>query len=184
MRTVEQKIYLFEELSEEAKQRVIDDYRYINVEYDDWWSDTYEMFKEECEDIGIDVTDIKFSGFASQGDGASFGGNIENIDKFLKHIGIDLLNNVSDLLTIEFVRDVWNYCHKYTCSTYVRFDDDIETKVLDDIEYKVEELRQELCDKLYKYLENSYDYLTSDEAIEEALVGTEYEFYEDGQRFY
>lgn len=184
MRTAEQKIYLFEELSEDVKQRVIDDYRYINVKYDDWWSDTFEMFKEECEDIGIYVNDIKFTCFAPHGDGASFVGRVENIDKFLKHIGIDFLNSVSDLLTIEFVRDVWNYCHKYTCSTYVRFDDDIETMVLDDIEYKAEEMRQELCDKLYEYLENSYDYLISDEAIAEALVSTEYEFYEDGQRFY
>jgi hypothetical protein len=42
----------------------------------DWWDCEYEAFKERCEGMRIDVEDISFSGFCSQGDGAAFSGRI------------------------------------------------------------------------------------------------------------
>jgi len=54
---------------------LIDKHRDINTDYD-WWEGVYEDFKRVAKILGFDV-DLKnvfFSGFCSQGDGASFTG--------------------------------------------------------------------------------------------------------------
>ena len=67
--------YEFSELGEEAKQRVIERNRdYAAV--DEWWDSTYEYWKEELERLGFHNAKINFSGFYSQGDGASFEADI------------------------------------------------------------------------------------------------------------
>jgi len=38
----------------------------------DWWDHTYDTWKSALAQIGFDNADISFSGFWSQGDGASF----------------------------------------------------------------------------------------------------------------
>jgi hypothetical protein len=38
----------------------------------EWWDTSYDMWKEALEQIGFSEPDISFSGFCSQGDGASF----------------------------------------------------------------------------------------------------------------
>lgn len=42
---------------------------------------------------------------------------------------------------------------------------------------------EDLCHELYKSLEKEYEYLNSDEAVDESLIVNEYEFDEDGNRF-
>lgn len=42
----------------------------------DWWEDSFDTFKELGEAFGFDITDIDFSGFSSQGDGACFEGTL------------------------------------------------------------------------------------------------------------
>lgn len=53
----------------------IDEHRDINVHHE-WWDSVYEHFSQICGIIGIDVDhdEPSFSGFWSQGDGASFTG--------------------------------------------------------------------------------------------------------------
>lgn len=65
---------LFEELSEEAKQ-VVRENNERSLDYV-WWEFTYEDFVSVLAlmDIEVDMSDISFSGFSSQGDGASWMG--------------------------------------------------------------------------------------------------------------
>lgn len=54
---------------------LIEEHRYWNVDHgSDWYECTFEDFIEVASAFGIEVTkeDISFSGFSSQGDGASF----------------------------------------------------------------------------------------------------------------
>ena len=53
----------------------IDEHRDINT-HDDWYDGVYEDFKMICEILGIDLDEQEpsFSGFCSQGDGASWTG--------------------------------------------------------------------------------------------------------------
>lgn len=45
------------------------------------------------------------------------------------------------------------------------------------------EALRDLARWLYRQLEREYDYLTSDEAVDEAIVANEYSFTVDGKRF-
>jgi hypothetical protein len=83
------KRYKFNQLSEQAKQRVRDHHT-EGLDYE-WWDYQYADFVETARLLGVEVDtkyregadgkivedpDISFSGFWSQGDGASFSGNL------------------------------------------------------------------------------------------------------------
>lgn len=69
--------YTFEELSDEAKEVAISHYREHNYG-DTFWSECIiEDAKEVAALMGIDIEDIYWSGFYSQGDGAMFTGSYE-----------------------------------------------------------------------------------------------------------
>lgn len=74
----EKESYSFEELSPDAQENALENNRDINVDYDGWEDGVTEGFKEDMREIGIDDIEISFSGFYSQGDGASF--TSEDID--------------------------------------------------------------------------------------------------------
>ena len=80
--------FKFDELSDSAKDRARDDARYNDVQ-DEWWDAVYEDAVRTGSILGIEIstttrrtgsgksyetTDIFFSGFSSQGDGACFSG--------------------------------------------------------------------------------------------------------------
>lgn len=193
MRKITKGVYLFNELSEDAKKRAISDNYNINTDYD-WYDTILFDFIDECEKIGIaiDYNDISFSGFYSQGDGASFEGEVcHNVSTFLKHIGIELPENIAKCIYIRFVRIPHCGCHEYTCKTELEagFDEygaDVETEyseILEIIEKRAEQVRLDLCNKLYRDLEQMYEDLTSDEGIASTLIANEYEFYENGERY-
>lgn len=56
-------------------QEFLDQHRNINVDYE-WWDCTYDDFRQICNILGIelDKDEPSFSGFWSQGDGASWTG--------------------------------------------------------------------------------------------------------------
>jgi len=143
----EEKSYTFDELSPEAKQNAIDLNRDRNTEYDDWWQPIIEGFVEEMEEIGMTNVECEFSGFYSQGDGASFTGEVNDNDKFLKSVGINLfypeliglgnrlsnkietvVNEISENIRITIERYNSRHYHYNTISANVEIigDDDIE----------------------------------------------------------
>ena len=72
----------FEELSEQAKDKVRDWYA---DDLDAFWAEPIiEHVKEEGIEHGFDICDIYWSGFSSQGDGASWDGAVDT-PAFLKH---------------------------------------------------------------------------------------------------
>ena len=66
-------------------QAFIDKHRDFNVGHD-WWDSTYDNFNHICEILGIDLDkdEPSFSGFWSQGDGASWTGSYRAIKGFDK----------------------------------------------------------------------------------------------------
>lgn len=57
---------------------------------DNWWNDTNQAWKEALEQIGFHDPEISFSGFWSQGDGASFTSGYVQVDKLLTFLGAPL----------------------------------------------------------------------------------------------
>jgi hypothetical protein len=62
---------------------LIEKHRDINTDYD-WWDCTYDHFAEDMRIKHIEVDKMLFSGFWSQGDGASFTGSISDSKAFME----------------------------------------------------------------------------------------------------
>ena len=84
----EEETYSFEELSPEAQKNALNNSRDINVDYQGWEDGVTEGFKEDMGEIGIDDIEINYTGFNSQGDGASFTSDDIDTRKLFDAIGI------------------------------------------------------------------------------------------------
>lgn len=181
---------------------VMERYRDINVDHD-WWDCTYDYWKSRLARLGVDVDEISFSGFWSQGDGASFTGNVRTtkIKRFMRIHG--LRERYRPLYTILDQIEAWvgiyrissHYAHPYTVNISADIDDDPnnwidsdtddlrEAMLLElyeqamlwwpDFETDCAEILRGYMDDIYRDLEREYDYLTSDEAVAEAIEANE-----------
>lgn len=211
----------FSELSKEAQSKALDELRDINVQHDSWHSDVIDYFKEEMEKFGLDDVEVSYSGFFSQGDGASFTADVTDTQKFMKEAlllesdeWLDLGDNVkpkdeldalrSDLLDIGFdtrekltpenflisiKRTSSRYYHENTIEGDVDIED-VPESIEDEFPYDryIEKLTEHVTNwarrkskKLYSDLEKEYDFLTSDEEVQETIENNDYEFTEDGE---
>ena len=79
----EDREYSFEELSPEAKTNALEEMRDINIEYQDWHEPIIEDFEEQMKELGVADIEVSYSGFYSQGDGASFTGGVFDTKTFM-----------------------------------------------------------------------------------------------------
>lgn len=74
--TIEVTVYKFEELEGRAKENARN--KLIEWATDhDWYEGVYDWAKEDGAKRGFEIEDIRFSGFWSQGDGASWTGSVD-----------------------------------------------------------------------------------------------------------
>jgi hypothetical protein len=78
----EQTEFSYKELSARAQEKARDWFR-ETLDYE-WWEHTYSYATEQGKERGFDIEDIRFSGFCSQGDGASWTGRVD-LKQFLEH---------------------------------------------------------------------------------------------------
>lgn len=172
MKTKTINCLLFSELNAEQKKRVIENHQYINIDYD-WYSFTLDDWKEKLERQGFLSPEIYFSGFYSQGDGASFTADID-LEKFLSGRRVKAKYATELALYKETGDNVvittsGYYSHEYTMS----IDSDNLSAELED--FILEEAREQ-ARKIYKDLKALYEDLTTDESIAETLEADEYYF--------
>lgn len=206
----DEKTYSFDELTPEAQENAISLNREKSIEGFDWWEDLTSKFENELSEIGLTDFDIQFSGFNSQGDGASFTGRVIDNKKFLtalelnpfrgKNIGLkkfdDAFDEFCENIYITIQRDRGSrYYHENTISALVEPDGEDEitiyltpgvvfdfsvSKLSQDIEEEITEWARKKSKSFYRELENYYDELTSDESIKSELEDGDYEFDESG----
>ena len=180
---------LFSELSEERQAQVIDKNRDCNVSDEFWYEYTLDKWHEILETVGVSDIDIRFSGFWSQGDGASFTGYYSYNKGALKKLKseypdwLELHGIVAALqdtqrdyfYTIEgeIYRSSHFYYHENTVSFSPSHYSEREVKKSD--ENHITDLLRSLMQLIYSDLENEYEYLTSDQAIKESLICSEFE---------
>jgi len=192
----------FKALDKSTQDQILDKYRDINVDYSGWWDATCEMFKEDMASIGIEVDRMYFSGFWSQGDGACFEGRVSHWDNFLASLGYTdpvLIQHFSNHASFHVKHQGHHYYHEncvqfsydlplpafvgdesfaltYGCGEELR--DAVLLNVLstydhDELVDEFEEAFKDHMRDLYKRLEQEYDYLTSDEAVLDALCAND-----------
>jgi hypothetical protein len=188
---IEETIYTIDELREqfpEVYKRVIEKHADINVDHA--WYDCIEYdYTEQLEKIGFYDLKIQFSGFYSQGDGASFSGkwyknsvDLSKVDieelysdkiKQLYYTLLDLTNSCADGF-FNIYRS-GHYYHENTMYIESEFIDEDNEQIPYDEGMILRECRN-IAVELYRSLEEDYNYLTSEPAILETLQMNEYYF--------
>ena len=178
----------------EIKDELIEKHWDINVDHD-WYQYTYDEFKIEMQTKGITVDEMNFTGFYSQGDGASFTGRVDMI-QFLKVHGLEehfmgaTFFAGQGELWADITRGTGRYCHQHSVEatliddTYNNFDDEVRFEVYTrmeevlndewkDLEEEVNKICRGYMQDLYRQLRDEYEALTSKEAIWDTIVANE-----------
>jgi len=94
----------FDDLSNYAKQQAIGEY---GQPPDDWYEEIYERAKEYASERGFVINEIQFSGFHSQGDGASWTGHVDLATFIAYHNTSDAKDYTQYSILAELIRDGW-----------------------------------------------------------------------------
>ncbi len=209
---IEITVYTIDELSDTAKETARAWYREFCLDYE-WYDFVYEDFQTICGILGVtlattpvrlygggtrDKPQVFWTGFSSQGDGASFAGAYSNVRGAAKGIRAhapkdDELHGIADALQAVQRRNFHQlharisqrgrYCHEHTMSIDVERDSPTWQPPTDDAEDTVTEAIRDLARWLYRQLEAEYEHLASDEAIDEDLTANATTFTAAGQHF-
>ena len=201
------KTYQIHELPKESKKTAIEEIKNRDSFYNrgidlDW---LIEAEQDELEvGFGLANVEISFSGFSSQGDGASFVGHVEDIPKFIRAIGIDddildkAMNALVDVYDMYIVRTNSRYFHENTVRFDIEETDDTELILMSgfgigDITIDLNDLLGDIgleakasawvkakSKEIYRELEKAYEDEFSDEAVVEWADYMGIEFDEEG----
>lgn len=183
--------YRFDQLPKSVQREVLVRHNDINVDWD-WYELEYESFKEELIELGLKAEGFNW-GF--------------DRNRFLYMEGLDVVNqslffekaNLSRYEMLLKFDEVGIYdinlsgSYKYE-SNYCSMDiewhsepndspekNDEVNKLIGEMEEKINEFIKELATKFLKQLEESYEYLISDEAIIDTFNANDYRFDIEGR---
>ena len=162
MKTIEIKVYKFEELDKQTKEKVIDNYRNINVEDFQW----YDWIKEDFIRLGLEIRsfDLDRGSFAEI--------HIEDFEQTSKSI----IKQFGDSVAIK--QTAKNYLKelKKIVSNF-KEDEDIERE----LEILDEEYQKEYSEDILSYLRANYEWETSDESVINTIEANDYDFTTEGK---
>ena len=162
MKTIKIKVYKFDELDKQTKEKVIENYRYINVDNTFW----YDCIKEEFNSLGLEIQEFNLD----RGNYAKI--YIDNLEETSKKI----IEEFGDSVLIK--QTAKNYINEYEkIQANFKEDEDIEREV----ELLDEQYEKEYSEDILSYLRSSYDWEISDEAITETIEANDYDFTIDGK---
>jgi hypothetical protein len=169
MRTKTINLYSFNELSEAAKQKAIERLSHINVDYG-WWESTYE----DAENIGLKITSFDLD----RNNHAKGEFNLSAAE-----VAQNILNNHGEncetyKTASSFLEEFNPLFAEYMDESSEHYESSQRDEELVDLE---SEFLNSLLEDYASMLQREYEYLTSEEAIIDALVANKYEFTEEGK---
>ena len=180
MREMTTMVYSFNELSEAAKKRALDAFRYIDVEFN-WYEDTFGTIRTAGKLLGLEIGDIHFDAYLYcifDADYEYARGAVKAIQaEFPRATDLhDVARKLQDLQKRHFYSlscavTEGRTTNRYSC---FRFGEDYDCAELGDIIDDFAHWAQIL-------LRDEYKYLTSDEAVKETIEANGYEFTEGGK---
>lgn len=198
----ETEVFTFEELSECAKEKARDWYKEGNLSYE-WWDSVYEMAETAAKLLGIDIDRktrsssqpaIWFSGFYCQSDYCAIEADYHYRKGSVKAIKAEfpadtelqaIAKGLQDVQKRNFYKlgarmsqtfrnnqsvDVWHSGDNYRD---IGEDEELLADILKDFSHWV-----------FSALEKEYDFLMSDEHVDESILCNEYQFTEDGEIYF
>jgi hypothetical protein len=184
------KAYKASELPADVQEKVCEHYHDIVLELDqDWDQPIIEGIHEELSLYGIEETDIKYSGFFSQGDGLSFTSDIIDTDILIRKLyetGHDIDENTvleSKNMHVFVGRNYSRYVHEKSVIFGVNYEgeDNIDIVHLTNV---INSWKDLMCQMFHSRLENYYLQLTTMESVLEALDENGFIFTESGKRIF
>ena len=151
------KIYKFSELSDEVKEKVIQNNWYVNVDHD-WWDSSY--YDAERVNINIKEFDV---GRASYCHIEFIEYAIDTAKLIIKEHGEKCETHKTANEFLESIKGMDNESEEY--------------------EYACEEFKRSISEDYRIILQKEYEYLTSETAIIDTIEANEYEFTEDGKLY-
>lgn len=203
MRTVEQKVYKFDELSDAAKEVARDWWRQGDDMH--WKEYVYEDADRIAKLIGIEIDQrpyktmggstryepcIWFSGFSSQGDGACFEGrysyakgSVKAIKEYAPedtelHAIAEGLYEIQRKRRWQVTATVKHRGHYYHSGCTEIECDGIDYE--DDADKDVRQLLRDFMDWIYDRLKEEDEYQNDDEQVDDNIRANDYEFEENG----
>ncbi len=189
-------LYHFEELSGEAKKRVLKEFRYVNVEDSCWDDGEIDYWEARLLKCGFINPKIQYSGFSSQGDGASFTCESINFKKLNRLLKLKIPKPLIDHFSGNITRCNHHYYHENTINVNIDLEEleysseirqllaDIITKdVLSRTEREITNFVKESCRTIYRALENLYDSEITDETVIDTIECNDWTFLKDGEFF-
>ena len=169
MKTIEIKLYSYEELSNEAKQKALNKYAQINVECD-WWQSTYE----EAENIGLKLIFFDLDR------------NRHATGKFLlaaNEVAQNILNEhgaeCETYKTAQSFLNEWQpVFNNYMDETHENYESKESEDILSELET---DFLNSLLEDYSIMLQKECEYLQSEEAILETFTANDYTFEENGK---
>jgi hypothetical protein len=175
-----------------TKDELIEKYRYVNVEYEDWWDWLYEGFVEDMGKQGIRVDSIDFDGFYHQGSYANFTGRIIDAPLFMKSFGLaEKFPSVYEVAeengfyakrdgSYSFELDHWMYLmpsmdDQEMLQYYIDLKQEGVDNEVNKFEGELVDVFDEIDSALYKSLRDAYEDLMSDEVVWETIVANEWD---------
>jgi hypothetical protein len=157
MKTIEIKLYQFNELSEKAQENAIQNYKESCADYD-WYEPTLDMFSSQ------------------------FGIVIKSFDLYKEEIELDFKYNLDEICK-SFVYEFNNNSIAELAKNYLRsVDAQLSLGIDDDMMEDMEALFiKDLEEEILSWLDNEYEYLQSEEYIVQTIEDNGYEFTEDGK---
>jgi len=172
MRTVRTKVYKFNELTDEAKQKALEHCAYFNVE-DSFW---YESIKDDAKEIGLQIEEFDI-------DRASYckGDFLLSANEVAQNI----LNNHGEecetYKTAEsFMKDWQPVYNDYLDEGSKGYESAENEQKLLELE---SDFKESLLSDYLTILRKEYEYQTSEAAIKETIEANGYEFTKDGKMF-
>ena len=168
-RAITKLVYQFDELSESAKEKARDWWR--GGGFDEWWESIYE----DAERVHIQIKGFDLDHPEIKG--------VLTIEPHL--VADEIINEHGDQCetyktATEFLEQRDKLIDEWPKDEDGEFEDEYELdSKLDDLEA---EFLHDILEDYRIMLGKEWDYINSDEAIDEAIRINEYEFYEDGKR--
>jgi len=187
---IETEVVTFDELTPEQQNKVLDNLRDINT-HPDWHEDQIYSYKKLLGYMGFEGVTISFSGFSSQGDGASFNathysyapGAAEKIkaEAPTDEVFAQCANEIQEIqrryfygITGKVFRTSHQYSHENTVTSELFNKHDVWLHDKDDDLFNA--AIHKVMRYIYRQLEEEYEYQTSDEAVKETIEANEYFF--------
>ena len=185
----------FIDLSADAKENAVEKYRDTGIDFGFYAECVIEDAKEIAKILGIEIGQIYYSGFCSQGDGACFTGRWDykngSISKIKGYAPLDEeLHRIAKELQKASGKQFYKVGCSITCRGHYYNEASMRCNVMhkecpyrdmSGIEDDITDALADFAAWIYNRLEKEWEYQNSEEAIVEAIICNEYEYNREGE---